>query len=480
MTTIVTRSGKGAALTYGEVDSNFTNLNTAKYESGGALGTPASGNLANCTGLPIAQTTGTLGIAQGGTGQTTATAAFDALAPTTTVGDLIYRAVSGNARLAAADGVLVGGIVPSYSTTPVITGTYFTGVPNSALINSSVTLGSTSVSLGATATSLGGLSSVAVTADPTLPLQLATKQYVDAVAEGLHVHASCACATTGTLASITGGTVTYDNGTAGVGATLTLSVALTTLDGYTLQNGNRILVKNEATPAYNGIYTWATGGTVLTRATDFDTAAEIASGDYTFVTYGTTYASSGWVQSTVMVTVGTTPITWIQFTGAGTYTAGTGLTLAGTQFSITNTAVTPGSYGGANQVAVFDVNAQGQITFADQYLISIIMDQVADLSVKARDFLLTPTSANLASLVTDETGSGSLVFGTAPTISGGAILDSERLDAKMPIITNYREVQTNFQFPLIGFPRNGLSAGPITVMSGVTVELQFGDRWYIL
>jgi len=158
---------------------------------------------------------------------------------------------------------------------------------------------------------------------------------VDAVAEGLHVHAPSAAATTGTLASITGGTVTYNNGTAGVGATLTLSVALTVLDGYTLLNGDRVLVKDEATQANNGIYTWATGGTVLTRATDFDTAAEMASGDFTFVTNGTLYANTGWVQTDPVTTVGTSPVVWVQFSGAGTYTAGTGLTLAGSQFSLT-------------------------------------------------------------------------------------------------------------------------------------------------
>jgi len=211
-----------------------------------------------------------------------------------------------------------------------------TNIGNASLTNSSLTIGTTSISLGATALTLGGLTTVTVTQDPTAALDLATKQYVDAVAEGLHVHAPSAAATTGTLASITGGTVTYNNGTAGVGATLTLSVALTILDGYTLLNGDRILVKNEATQANNGIYTWATGGTVLTRATDFDTATEMASGDFTFVTNGTLYASTGWVQTDPVTTVGTSPVVWVQFSGAGTYTAGTGLTLIGNQFSLTS------------------------------------------------------------------------------------------------------------------------------------------------
>ena len=251
-----------------------------------------------------------------------------------------------------------------------------TNIANASLTNSSVTVGTTAIALGASSLTLGGLTSVAVTQDPTSALQLATKQYVDAVAEGLHIHASSAAATTGTLASITGGTVTYNNGTAGVGATLTLSVALTVLDGYTLLNGDRVLVKNEVASANNGIYTWATGGTVLTRATDFDTAAEMASGDFTFVTNGTLYANTGWVQTEPVTVVGTSPVTWIQFSGAGTYTAGTGLTLTGTQFSITNTAVTAGAYGSASSVPNYTVNAQGQLTLASNTAIAINANQI--------------------------------------------------------------------------------------------------------
>jgi hypothetical protein len=289
-------------------------------------------------------------------------------------------------------------------------------IANASLTNSSLTIGTTTISLGGSSATLGGLTSVAVTQDPTSALQLATKQYVDAVAEGLHVHASCAAATTGTLASITGGTVTYNNGTAGVGATLTLSVALTTLDGYTLLNGDRVLVKNEATQANNGIYTWATGGTVLTRATDFDTAAEMASGDFTFITNGTLYANTGWVQTDPVTTVGTSPVVWVQFSGAGTYTAGTGLTLTGSQFSITNTAVTAASYGSTTQVGTFTVNAQGQLTAAANTTVTPAVTSITGLGTGVATFLATPTSANLAAAVTDETGSGALVFATSPTL----------------------------------------------------------------
>jgi hypothetical protein len=295
-------------------------------------------------------------------------------------------------------------------------------IPNAGLTNSSVTVGTTAIALGASSLTLGGLTSVAVTQDPTSALQLATKQYVDAVAEGLHVHASCAAATPNTLASITGGTVTYNNGTAGVGATLTLSVALTVLDGYTLLNGDRVLVKNEATQANNGIYTWATGGTVLTRATDFDTAAEMASGDFTFVTYGTLYGSTGWVQIDPVTIVGTSPVTWIQFTGAGSYTAGTGLTLTGTQFSITNTAVTAGAYGSATQVGTFTVNAQGQLTLAGNTTVTPAVGSITGLGTGVGTALAINVGS-AGAFVTFDGALGTPSSGTVTNLTGTASIN---------------------------------------------------------
>ena len=232
-------------------------------------------------------------------------------------GNLISAALVQGVTVSASGNVIGGNV-----NTNTLTGTGVT-IGSSGNINLSTT-GNIVLS---TQTYINNLST------PFQPNDAATKQYVDDVAQGLHTHDSCNAATTTTLATISGGTVTYDNGTSGVGATLTTTGTYTTIDGVTLSNGMRILVKNEANTAHNGIYD-RTSTTVLTRSTDFDTPAEMAGGDFTFVTAGTLYDNTGWVMTDVVTTVGTSPVTWVQFSGAGTYTAGTGLTLTGTEFSV--------------------------------------------------------------------------------------------------------------------------------------------------
>jgi hypothetical protein len=225
-------------------------------------------------------------------------------------------------------------------------------IGNSSLTNSSVTVGTTAISLGSSSLTLGGLTSVAVTQDPTTALQLATKQYVDnTAAVGLTFHAAVQAATTASLASTTGGTVTYNApGPEGVGATITLSVALTTLDGYTLANTNRVLIKDEVNQAYNGVYTWATGGTVLTRSTDTNTygagADQLSQNDYFFVQNGTVNKGSSYVVTTVgTINFTTTPITFAEFSNSQTYSATSPIVITGTTISLTTVPV---NLGGTN------------------------------------------------------------------------------------------------------------------------------------
>ena len=195
---------------------------------------------------------------------------------------------------------------------------------------------------------------------PTASTDAATKQYVDDLAQGLAIQAPAICGSTDTLAVMSGGTVTYDNGTAGVGATLTISGdTLTAIDGVTLTVGDRIVIKDEASLPNNGIYTY-TSTTVLTRATDFDTPTEMAGGDFIFIQQGTTLNDTGFVMTDPVVTVGTSDVTFVQFSGAGSFTAGAGLTLTGTEFSVNVDEVTT-SIAGGNVV----VKTSAQLTTPD-------------------------------------------------------------------------------------------------------------------
>jgi hypothetical protein len=195
-----------------------------------------------------------------------------------------------------------------------------------------------------------------VATSPSADLDIANKAYVDSVAQGLDVKASCVYATTGNI---------------------TLSGLGTQAGGdwaSSLTAGDRILVKNQVTQANNGIYAASASG--WTRTADMNTWAEVPSA-FTFVESGTTLSDTGWVcTSNQGGTIGVTAITWSQFSGAGSYLAGTGLTLTGNTFSITNTAVTAAAYGSASQVATFTVNAQGQLTLAANTNIAIAASQV--------------------------------------------------------------------------------------------------------
>jgi phage-related tail fiber protein len=171
-------------------------------------------------------------------------------------------------------------------------------------------------------------------ADPTLPLHPATKQYVDNFVTGLDVKVSVRAIST---------------------SNITLS-GTQTIDGVALIAGDRVLVAGQTTQTANGIYVVAAGA--WSRATDADntgSTSEVSSGMYTFVEAGTANASTGWVLNTPNpITLGSSNLTFTQFTGLGEITAGAGLTKTGATISVSGGV--SGSFTSANAKTITVTN----------------------------------------------------------------------------------------------------------------------------
>ena len=232
-------------------------------------------------------------------------------------------------------------------------------------------------------------------ATPTLDTDAANKAYVDATKQGLDVKDSVRVATT---------------------ANITLS-ATQTIDGVAVIAGNRVLVKNQSTASQNGIYVVAAGA--WSRSTDANTSAKVTAGMFTFAAEGTVNADSGWVLTTNdVITLNTTPLTFTQFSGAGQIVAGNGLSKTGNTLNVGTanaarivvnadnidlaTAGTTGTYRSVTTDAYGRVTAGTNPTTFSGYGIST-------------------TSANLKGVISDETGTGSLVFGTSPSLTTPAL-----------------------------------------------------------
>ena len=253
-----------------------------------------------------------------------------------------------------------------------VTSTQLAGsIANAKLANDGITIGSTDTSLGDTITALAGMTAIAVdnitldantisttnsngdmilapngTGAVNVPSgyesragfgddSLVNKSYVDAVANGLDVKASVKVATTANLAAA------YNNGAGTLTASSNGAIAV---DGVTLSVGDRVLVKDQSTAAQNGFYKVTATGSggaafVLTRTPDADAASELTGGAFTFVEEGTANADNGYVLTTNGTpTLGTTNITFEQFSGAGQISAGDGLTKTGNTIDVVGTA----------------------------------------------------------------------------------------------------------------------------------------------
>jgi hypothetical protein len=269
---------------------------------------------------------------------------------------------------------------------------------------------------------------------PTSSLHAATKAYVDGISAGLNFHAPVVAATAGNLAG------TYNNGTDGFGATLTRATdgALTTVDGVTVNVGDRILLRLQTDAKENGIYTVTSlGGTTspwqITRATDADNnpSGELATGDFTFVTGGTVNGSKGFIVSTTgTITLGTTNIAYSQFNASEAIVAGNGISKSGATISI-DTSITANLSGAQTLTNKTISGASNTLTNIPN--ISLVNDSITIGTVTA---VLGNTISSIEGLtsVSATTFNGDL-SGNATTATNGVVTTGSYSDPAWLTIT---------------------------------------------
>jgi hypothetical protein len=228
-------------------------------------------------------------------------------------------------------------------------------------------------------------------ADPVSAQDAATKNYVDSVAQGLDVKASVRAATDGNRELLE-----MENGEV--------------VDGVTLATGDRVLVKNQTDATANGIYVVQASGAPV-RALDANSNADVTSGMFTFVEQGTVNGNSGWVLTTDNpITLGTTALTFAQFSGAGTYTASNGVLLTGTNFTFapsTTGGLQTDSSGGAIKLATNSgaaTDANGFAIGAGNGIVVGTNTISVDAAVVARKYSTTLSTSATSYTVTHNLG----------------------------------------------------------------------------
>lgn len=280
------------------------------------------------------------------------------------------------------------------------------------------------------------LGTLTVSADPTAALQVATKQYVDNLATGLDVKGSVRLATAAALPAYTRSTNVI---TASANAALTV-------DGVTVATNDRILLKDGAAGADNGIYVVTNTGSagaayVLTRASDANTNSQVTAGMYTFVAEGTVNSDSGWILTTNdAITLNTTALTFTQFTGLGQVTAGAGLTKTGNQLDIaaadsTITVNADSIQVGSNSITNTHINSAAAIAYSKLNLATSIVN--ADISGSAA---IAYSKLSLAGSVTNSDLAGSIADTKLNTISTAGKVSDSALSSNVDLLNGAQTI----------------------------------------
>jgi hypothetical protein len=431
----------------GTINSGTWNATTIAVAKGGTGATTASGARSNLSAAvsgansditSLSGLTTPLSAPQGGTGFSSFTTGDVIYANTATTLARLNDVGTGNVLLSGGVGV-----APAYGkvaltthvsgTLPVANGgtgaTTLTGyvkgdgtnpftanatIPNADLDNDSITIGSTTLALGDSTLTLAGLDSVTLTQDPSADLEAATKQYVDnevATVSNTTFHEEVQASTTANL------TANYNNGTGGVGATLTNSGAQAAfeVDGYAASQYDRILVRNQTNAYENGIYEVTTVGSgasnwVLTRTTDFDATGsgpnKIETGASVFVQGGDDWGSTSWVMVTTgTINVGSTSLVWVQTSSSGNILVTSPLSKSGNTISLNTVPATVGGTGQTSYTA-------GDLLYADSGTSLAKLSDIATGNVLLSGGVATAPAYGKVGLT-------SHVDGTLPVTNGG-------------------------------------------------------------
>lgn len=340
----------------------------------------------------------TISTAFGGTGRTSIGTANQMLGVNTTGSGLEYKTISNGTGIGLS---FSGGLIQINNTGV----TSVAGTTNQVIASSSTGAVTLSLPQNIHTAATPTFAAVTVAADPTLPLQLATKQYVDNAVQGVSPKQSVRAGTTGPI-TLTGAQ---------------------TVDGVAVIAGDRVLVKNQAAPADSGIYIVAAG--TWARAIDFDSWAEVP-GAFVFVEEGTTLADTAWVSTADQGgTLGTTAMPWVQFSSAADIQVSTGLTRVGNTISITPVG-TAGSYNNVTTNALGQVISGSNVAYITANQTITLQGDVSGSGTTLINTTLSNTgiaAGTYRSLTID--AKGRATAGTNPTtLAGYGITDAQPLN----------------------------------------------------